>query len=244
MAKAQTPIRVDDDPQYQAALKPLADLKVKQSAIKTIIDKLQRETSPEDFQSAVSAIVGGADPIEAAANLDNQKALASARNSLALVTTAIARLQAAAEKELLAAQARYVDRVRPQYREVATQFATALIAFGRAQEAAIEFEMRCRADGLSAWPGSVEGPLFAQKLDDPKSPQDIFATFLTSFVACGVIDVAQVPAQWVSAWGLLAQIKKYGIDNLSDPERMTLTQMRGRAGFATSRAGLMRRQVY
>ena len=244
MAKQTNVTRVDDDPQYQAALKPLADLKVKQSAIKTIIDKLQRETSPEDFQSAVDAIVAGADPISSAGNLDNQKALASARNSLALVTHAVSRLQAIAEKELVAAQARYVDRIRPQYREVATQFATALIAFGQAQEAAIEFEMRCRADGLADWPGAVEGPLFAQKLDHPESPSDIFATFLTAACAAGVIDVAAIPPSWVDAWGLLKQIKKVGIDRLGDPERLALAQMRGRAGFATSRAGLMRRQVY
>ena len=244
MAKRTNVIRVDDDVQYLAALKPVNDLRAKKKLVKAIIDRLHRETGPEEFKSAVADVLASSDPVEAASRLDNSKALQAARDPLRLVTVAIDRAQAGLEKELVAAKARYVDRIRPQYREVATQFATALIAFGQAQEAAIEFEMKFRADGLGDWPGYSEGPLFSQKIGHPHNEDAIFATFLIAAVSAAVVDIGIIPKDWVDAWGLLEQIRKFGVDELPEPKKLAVTQIRGRAGTCTTRTGLFRRQAY
>ena len=244
MAKQTNVIRVDEDVQYLAALKPVNDLRAKQTLVKAIIDRLQADIQPAAFRDAVDAIVSGVDPVLAAAALDNTRALTAARESLALITHAIARAQGIAEREQAAAQQRFVDRVRPQYREVATRFINALIQFGLAQQDMIEFDEQCIANGLPDFPGFVEGPKFAQRLDHPAAEVGFFATFLVSAVAAGIIDAGALPQQWAAAWPLLMQIKKFGVDGLPEPERTALVSMRGRAGSATSRGGLFRRAAY
>ena len=239
MAKPQTTIRVADDPQFQAALKPVADLKAKQREIKAIVDRLQRETSPEDFQSAIAAIVAGADPVGASAQLDDSKALAAARNSLTLLAHAIDRAQAAAEAQHTAAQARYIASARPRYLEITRRLANALLEIGDAQTAALEFSHQLLNAGAE-WP-DVEGPIGVFDLGDPRDEFSTFGKWLVAAVRAGALDADFVSKAWTTERSLLYALRRGG--ELTDGEAVGFAALRARVGAPTPRLGAWRKRA-
>lgn len=230
---------ISEDPGLLAARRPGADLKAKQLEIKSIIDRLSRETSSADFESAIAAVTSGADPVLAAEKLDSAKALEAAENALRLVSTALDRSRFSAEREYRAAQSRYVERATPRYREIAARMASALVKLGEVQVESMIFESECRADGLTQWP-IESGPIGITDFGDPRIEPALISHWLIAAVAAGAIEASAIPRAWSDGWPLLQAFIR---GNPGDAEASGLRRLRGNVSAPSSRLGPVRRRA-
>ena len=240
MAKQTNTIPVSDDPAYVVAAQPAIDLREKMIAIKSIVARLSQDITTDEFKTAVDFVIAGNDPVLAAQQLDNSKALASAQASLRILTVAIDRAQKAAEAERVLAQKRYVQRVMPRHHEITARIASALAELGAAQLEALGFEQQTRADGLDGWPAD-HGPLGIFDLGDPHDQYSTFAKWFTAAARGGAIDAAIVPESWTTEWPRL-RVLQNGAE-IRDGELLAVARLRHGVGIPSSRAGLWRKRA-
>lgn len=89
------------------------------------------------------------------------------------------------------------------FRVIARQGAEAVIALGRAQEAARDFALEQLAAGAGDWPVAELGPLGFGRVGDPEQELSLFGSWLISAIKAGAIDQSIVPIEWLRGWNSL-----------------------------------------
>lgn len=226
---------ISADPQLMALRSTVAALTKKQDEVKAIIARLANQTNDQDFNAAVNAVMAGADPVAAAAALDNATAQRAAEESLRLVDAAITRARTAAAAEERHARDRYLDRIRPQYQATAKRFAVTLMQLTEVQADFYALEKKYSDEGLPTFPAGEMGPFGMRALGDIRDENSVSAQWLIGAASHGVIALSDIPSGITAGWRILTGLQKNGSLPAENPSRTKLKGLPASVSLTTHR---------